>query len=68
MICDLLAITLVALAKYRYCEPVAVVSLSHTSGQNLYWRCDCTKARGNIKFVIQEAIWDSIPIKTTDRQ
>jgi len=60
MICDLLAVTIIALAEYKYCEPKAVVSVNYTSAPAVYWKCDCTKARKNIRFVIQETIEQSI--------
>jgi hypothetical protein len=62
MLCDLFAVTIISFSQYKYCEPKAVVNLQ-AQEQVLYWQCDCTRARQNIKFLIDETIWKSIPIK-----
>jgi hypothetical protein len=57
VICDLFATTILVLSSYSYCEPIATVNPSTGS---IFWRCDCIKARKNIKFVIEETIEKSI--------
>lgn len=56
MICELLAFSIIHITTFNYCDPMIVVNPDYSYANNLYWKCDCTRARKSIGFVIQENI------------